>query len=128
MSGRFAGGDQPALKQARRTSEFPESVAVEKLTNLIKQYAEGIKTRLYFEGQQAQTVYVGGPLNGQSYYKLAWPNHPICHHVKRGEWLVYMVKNYEDPRAWFVGKTTSKKKAKTLKFQNNQSKGGDLMH
>lgn len=96
--------------------EFPEKVSVEKLTDLIKQYTKGIKTRLYFEGQKAKSVYVGGPLNGKPYFSAGIPNEPICHHVKRGEWLVYMVKSYDDPRAWFVGKVTNKKKAKTLKL------------
>ena len=96
--------------------EYPKEVSVDKLLNLVKKYEEGIKKRLYFEGQKAKRVYIGGPLNGQPYFMAGWPNYPICYHVKRGEWLVYMVKNYDDPRAWFVGRTTSKKKAKMLKF------------
>lgn len=100
--------------------EFPETVSVEELTSLIKQYAEGIKVRLYFEGQKAKRIFVGGPLNGQPYFPSGcysgWPNYPMCYHVKRGEWLVYMVKSHDDPRAWYVGKSTSKKKAKALKL------------
>ena len=98
--------------------EYPETVSAETLTNLIKQYAEGIKKRLYFEGQKVKRVYVGGPLNGKSYLGFTAPNQPMCHHVKRGEWLVYMVMNYDDPRAWYVGKTSSKKKAKMLKLSS----------
>ena len=94
--------------------EFPESVSVDKLTTLIKQFSEGIKKSLYFEGQIAKSVLVGGPMNGKPYFNSGWPNHPLCYHVKRGEWLVYMVKSQDDPRAWFVGKAKSKKKAKAL--------------
>jgi len=98
--------------------ECPEIIKIENLIDLFKQFGEGIKKRLYFEGQKAKSVFVGGPLNGQSCLGCRLiPNDPICHHVKRGEWLVYIIKSYEDPRAWFVGKTTSKKKAKMLKLR-----------
>lgn len=97
--------------------EYPETVSVDTLINLIKQFSEGIKTRLYFEGQKAKRILVGGPMNGKPYFNAGMPNHPLCFHVKRGEWLVYMIKDYNDPRAWFVGKASSKKKAKLLKLR-----------
>lgn len=97
--------------------EYPETVSVDKLTNLIKQFSGGIKKSLYFEGQKAKRVLVGGPMNGKPYFNAVMPNHPLCFHIGRGEWLVYMIKNHDDPRAWFVGKTSSKKKAKLLKLR-----------
>lgn len=100
--------------------EYPDIISGEYLANIAKTFAEGIKKQLYFEGQKAKSVFIGGPLNGQPYSGTGcyagWPNEPICHHVKRGEWLVYMVKSHDDPRAWFIGTATSKKKAKMLKL------------
>jgi len=92
--------------------EYPETISLEKTVNLVKKYENGIKTRLHFEGQKVKRVYVGGPFNGKPYYHGGFPNQLLCHHVKRGEWLVYMVKSHNDPRAWFLGKTSSKKNAK----------------
>jgi len=95
--------------------ESPESLSVEHLCGLIKQYSGGIKRRLYFEGENAKHVLVGGLLNGRKYDRGGFLNHPICYHIQRGVWAVYMVKSHDDPRAWFIGTATSKKKAKQLK-------------
>jgi len=92
--------------------EYPDAISTLYMANLIKIFQDGIKVRLYFEGQKAQRVYVGGPLNGKPYFGCRTPNQPLCCHIKRGEWLVYVVKSYEDPRAWYVGRASSKKKAK----------------
>jgi len=92
--------------------EYPETISIDKTVSLVKIFEKGIKTRLYFEGQKAKMVHVGGPLNGKPYFGCRTPNQPLCCHIKRGEWLVYVVKSYEDPRAWYVGRASSKKKAK----------------
>lgn len=96
--------------------EYPESIDIDKLTNLIKSYDEEIRECLYFEGRKAKRIFVGGPLNGKQYFNYYIPNNPICRHIKRGEWAVYMVKEHDDPRAWFMGIATNKKKAKSLIF------------
>lgn len=98
--------------------EHPIEVSIDNLLKLIMKYEDGIRTRLFFEGQKAKRVFVGGPLNGQSCFGNGIPNQPICRHVKRGEWLVYIVKSYSDPRAWFVGKASSKKKAKGIEIRH----------
>lgn len=94
--------------------ERPESVDIDRIVELLKYFAKGIETRLYFEGQKAKSVFVGGPLNGKAYSGFYYPHQPICHHIKRGEWVVYKVKDYDDPRAWYIGTASSNKKAKML--------------
>jgi hypothetical protein len=94
--------------------ECPEKINIEDFIKLIKRFAKGIKTRLYFEGQKAKRICVGGPMNGKPHFKVGIPNEPILFHLKRGEWAVYSIKSYDDPRAWYVGLATSKKKAREL--------------
>ena len=93
--------------------EYPPDIP-ERMRNLISEFKDGIKKRLFFEGEQAKCSFVGGSLNGRvySYGAVNYRGRPFCHHVKRGEWEVYVVKSPDDPRAWFVGKATSKKKGR----------------
>lgn len=92
--------------------EPPEFLDVERTTNLIRRFQKGIKRRLYFEGRRAREVCVGGPKNGARH--SGSPISPVLFHIRRGEWAVYRVKNIRDPRAWFLGIATSKKKARQL--------------
>ena len=96
--------------------DSPNEINVSEITNICKQFREAIKKRLYFEGRKAKRVFVGGPLNGKTYFD-AIPNKPICRHIRRGLWAVYKVKNWEDPRAWFIGFASSKKKAMQGRFE-----------
>lgn len=94
--------------------KYPDDIP-DRMKKLISEFREGIKKRLGFERKRRQHCFVGGPLNGKGYDWIE-PNKPFCYHVKRSEWAVYIVKSWEDPRAWFVGTATSKKKAKSLKL------------
>ncbi len=97
--------------------EPPRSLDVEAVTKLIARFSKGIKTRLHHEGVKSRTVCVGGPMNGQPYDTgcIVWQK-PILFHLKRCSWAVYFVKGngIDDPRAWFVGLATSKRKARQL--------------
>lgn len=95
--------------------KIPDEVKIEQIVDLIRKFSKGIKKRLYFEGQKTKRVLVGGPLNGKPYINTEMPNKPIVFHIKRGEWAVYTIKSHEDPRGWFVGMTTSRKKAKLMR-------------
>lgn len=92
--------------------EYPDKIDPEKVVELIILFEKGIKTRLYFEGQKAKMVCVGGPFNGKQYYTYLFPEKPLLFHIKRGQWAVYRVKDHNDPRAWFTGFATSKMNAK----------------
>ncbi len=94
--------------------QSPESIDVDVMTKLVCRFTKGIKRRLYFEGQKAMAVCVGGPKNGVS-IDMA-PRDPLLFHLGRGEWAVYGRKEYglNDPRAWFLGLATSKKKARAF--------------
>ena len=94
--------------------EPPEFLDVASVTALIERFQPGIETQLGFEGRRARSVCVGGPKNGTPVTGSYWQ--PTLFHIKRGEWAVYKAKDYIDPRAWFVGKATSKKKARALWF------------
>ncbi len=95
--------------------EYPDDIP-QRMRDLIVEFREGIKKRLYFDKRKATECFVGGPLNGKPYLNLILPNVPFCYHLKRGEWAVYLVKNSDDSRAWYMGKATSKKKGKLLKL------------
>ena len=92
----------------------PSSIDVDTITELIYRFTKGIKRRLYFEGRKGMAVCVGGPKNGVN-ISIA-PRDPILFHLHRGEWAVYSRKEngLNDPRAWFIGKATSRKKAREL--------------
>lgn len=95
--------------------EYPKDIP-ERMRNLISEFTKGIKKRLSFDGEQAKCSFVGGSLSGKkySYGAVYYGSRPFCHHIKRGEWEVYIVKSSDDPRAWFVGTATSKKKGQCL--------------
>lgn len=94
----------------------PEDIDIKQVTEIIKQFHKTIKKRLYFERCKAHSVCVGGPMNGKSYGMLKLPNEPILFHISRCKWAVYSTKDYDDPRAWFVGIATSEKKARQLRL------------
>lgn len=93
--------------------EPPAEIDVDAMSELVRRFAPGIKQRLHFEGQKAKAVCVGGPKNGQPYYGFAL-HRPLLFHLARAQWVVYRVKSYDDPRAWYVGMATSRKKAQQL--------------
>jgi len=79
--------------------EYPETIDPTEMLKLIMCFSKGIKTRLYFEGQKAKRVCVGGPCNGRAYLQVGYPNQRIIFHLKRAQWAVYTVKSWQDPRA-----------------------------
>jgi len=97
------------------TIEHPETIDVVEMVELIMCFAKGIKQCLYFEGQKAKRVCVGGPCNGREHFQMGYPGQRIIIPLKRAQWAVYIVKSYQDPRAWYVGIASSKKKAKSLR-------------
>ena len=100
--------------------EYPETIDPTEMLKLIMCFSKGIKTRLYFEGQKAKRVCVGGPCNGRAYLQVGYPNQRIIFHLKRAQWAVYIVNSWQDPRAWYVGVASSKKKAKALRAGKEQ--------
>jgi hypothetical protein len=95
------------------TITAPEEIEVGDVIKLMTPFHQGIKTRLYFEGQRAKSVFVGGPLNGKD---CGMMRSPFLCHLERGKWVVYK-RNYSitnDPRAWYMGKAKNKKEARLL--------------
>ena len=90
----------------------PEKINIEQMTAIIKAFAKGIKTRLYFERQKGLHVCFGGPKNGYR-YSVTTADGALLFHLSRGTWAVYKTKG-SDPRAWFVGYASSRKKARAL--------------
>ena len=99
------------------TIECPEEIDMELFVTWLRKFVPAIKQRLKFEGIRAKECFVGGPYNGQEYFNYIPPNNPLCLHIKRAKWAVYMTKSSDDPRAWFMGYATSKKKGKELKIE-----------
>jgi hypothetical protein len=97
--------------------ESPESLDVDLVESLIQRFGKGIKTRLFFESKRARELFVGGPKGGQAYQHTASMfGRPILIQLSRGKWAVYRIRSWDDPRAFYVGETTSKKKARLLWF------------
>jgi hypothetical protein len=102
--------------------EPPEFLDVDSVAELVRRFEKGIKKRLYFEAQRRLSVCVGGPKNGTPADGCSGLSGPVCFHIKRGEWAVYARKrNSNDPRCWFIGTATSKKKARQLWFDKTKS-------
>lgn len=93
---------------------WPESLSSEDVAKLILNFENGIRKRLWFEGQKAKRILVGGPLNGNPYREPYYPNQPLYYHTGYRQWHVYRIKSWDDPRAWYIGQATSKPKAKSL--------------
>jgi len=96
--------------------KYPDDIP-ERMRNLIEEFEDGIKTRLHHEGIHAKECFVGGPLNGKGFYDYRMRNGVYCHHLARGEWAVYKIRSPDDPRAWFMGMATSKKKGRLLQLK-----------
>ena len=98
---------------------YPDDIP-QRMRDLVEDFKGGIKKRLWFEGEHAKSCYIGGPYNGKPYWYSQYhiPNKPVCFHIERKKWAVYMVKSIDDPRAWFMGYATSKEKGKLLKFES----------
>jgi hypothetical protein len=95
------------------TITAPEEIKVEDVIELMTPFHRAIQTRLYFEGQHAKAIFVGGVLNGKEY---GMARIPFLFHVKRGQWVVYQ-RNWDkpdDPRAWYMGLAKNKKDARLL--------------
>lgn len=99
----------------------PEFLDVDTTTKLLKRFGVGLSAQLEYEGREAKSVCVGGPKSGESYGTYC--TGPILFHISRARWAVYKLKPYrdKDPRAWFVGYATSKKKARQRWLNANPS-------
>ena len=84
-----------------------------RMVDVIHEFIDGIATRLHREGRAYKECFLGGPLNGQQHNLI--DGEPYCHHIKRGQWAVYLAKQ-GDPRAWYLGTATSKEKGRQLRL------------
>ena len=100
--------------------KFPQDTP-QRIISIIDYFKPCIEKRLKSDNKVEQHCFVGGPLNGQRYFKYLRINRPYCRRIQRAEWAVYVVKSHSDPRAWFAGIATSEKNGSELKLK---TKGG----
>lgn len=85
-----------------------------KLRHVIFLIQHELLYRLQQQGRRAQAMFVGGSLAGQSHNQ---PSAPYLHHQGRAHWEVYEYRNEQrDPRLYYVGRATSRKKARNGQF------------
>ena len=95
----------------------PASLEVRDVAGLIAEFKDLILRRLKTDAHHDQQVCVGGPCSGKRHDGCGCT--PILFHLCRRSWAVYKTKSYPstDERAWFIGMTTSKAKARRMWYQ-----------
>lgn len=71
--------------------------------------------KIEYRGQCARAVFFGGSMAGKHHsHHLTCFTQQVYEHIARGHWETYEFRGKDDPRLYFVGRTTSKVKAKRL--------------
>ena len=75
-----------------------------------------IRSTIERKGRSAMSQFVGGTMDGKRHcrHPTSWDRQVLLHHG-RADWEVYEFRG-DDPRLFFVGRTTSKAKAKRGEF------------
>ena len=96
---------------ARFENWVPEGVE-----NWLFQCQADIREELEHTARKERAIYIGGTMaNQRHHYCRGWRNGAkIYQHIGRAHWEVYEFRGRNDPRLYFVAKTTSKKKAKAI--------------
>src|SRR5690606_32802220 len=88
-------------------------VDADDLIAAMQPFHHSITRRLEMERKRHMEICVGGPCNGKGYgLKGYWE--PILFHLGRANWAVYRIVSTTDPRAFHIGNTRSRKKAREL--------------
>ena len=73
-----------------------------------------------YTGKKRRAVFIGGPLAGQrhDYWQDSWRKMRVTVHKGRAHWEVYDFRDRDDPRLYYVGRSTSEAKAKRGEYVN----------
>ena len=84
-----------------------------------------IRERFKFARRKAQAQFIGGSMNNKrhGHYGCPWEK-SVYIHVARAHWEVYEFRGDHDLRLWFVGRATSKAKARRRCFVKVDSPTG----
>lgn len=96
--------------------ERPEAVSVEAIVELLVKCQASLQSEIKADADRQRRQYVGGPYNGQRHGVDGW-NRALTVPIARARWAAYWV-GERDPRAFYVGETTSMTKARQLAKQN----------
>lgn len=82
-----------------------------------------LRETLEFKGRRARAVFVGGSLNGQLHDRGGCEpkGSRIVRRIGPRHWEVYVCRESQDPRRYYVGRTTSEAKAKRGEFSEAEN-------
>ncbi|KKN81069.1 hypothetical protein LCGC14_0322880 [marine sediment metagenome] len=100
----------------------PESIKPGLVSSWIADHKAEVSKELSARGQREKYVFVGGPYDGRR-HGHGWCSAPILIHIKRGEWVAYVVQ--QDGRAVFYGNASSQRKARRLAYTRTHKAWAD---
>ncbi len=72
-----------------------------------------LRSSIEFKGRVARAIYLGGTKDGERHHYYHYHLNPFVYvHIARAHWETYKMKQRNDPRLFYVGRSTSKAKAK----------------